>query len=770
MQYFSESENLITDSERSTCILSIVVIVYNTGRYLAKTLESISNQDCTNLEIICVNDGSTDDSGNIINKYSKLNPHIQILEHEKNLGTHISRMDGMEKATGSYVWILDGDDSLPPKICSKVIPILKKYSADILHLNAVINNENYLDQRRIQNMVNFVKPFKGKLNSRDIFKSCFIDKTHRFNIWNKIFKKELITKSLPQMERLCLPKGQDMYEYFILSYNANSYVGLPKIIGYEYNFGNGISGHSKLNLSQFIRYCNMYYVACAIDRFSKDKNNLVTHASKICCEDLLEDNIVNWYRLEEKYMPNGFDKMIDNWKSIKVISKLAEYSWFNQGNIASNIVGSKHISNKSGLIKTIATYYHRLSNGGIQKVIPYLVKIWINAGYNVILITDEAPVDSDYSLPPNIKRYIVQDYANTDRFNYIKRAEQIKNILIENKVDLMVYHAWASQIILWDMMICKCEDVRFVTYCHNIFPMMMGGGYAYFSAMPKIYRLMDAVITLSDTDTKFWKYFNSNVVKVYNPLTLMPSESTIASLESKNILWIGRIAPEKRPEEAISIFKKVHDVIPDSTLIFVGDGPNWLKNKIVNLIKINHLSDFVLIKGFIKDVSEIFSESSVFLSTSEYEGYMLTLAESLSSGVPVVMYDLPYLTLVRECECIVRVPQENKDLAALEICKLLSDQKYRKELGKKGREYALKLEHYDLTSEWNSIITLVSNAHDNLIPEIESEIMWNTLLHFYHKGVLHHKNELSSIKNSISYRIGRAITLIPRKIFKKKPL
>ena len=90
-------------------IISIIIPVYNAENYLQECLDSIRKQSLTNLEIICIDDGSTDNSVSVIKNVMKKDFRIQLIE-QTNQGAGIARNNGLKNATGKYVAFLDADD------------------------------------------------------------------------------------------------------------------------------------------------------------------------------------------------------------------------------------------------------------------------------------------------------------------------------------------------------------------------------------------------------------------------------------------------------------------------------------------------------------------------------------------------------------------------------------------------------------------------------------------------------------------------------------
>lgn len=99
--------------EKITPKVSIIVPVYNVENYLRKCLDSLINQTLKNIEIICINDGSTDNSLSILEEYASKDERIIVINQE-NAGVSSARNRGLEIATGEYIAFVDADDSVTP--------------------------------------------------------------------------------------------------------------------------------------------------------------------------------------------------------------------------------------------------------------------------------------------------------------------------------------------------------------------------------------------------------------------------------------------------------------------------------------------------------------------------------------------------------------------------------------------------------------------------------------------------------------------------------
>lgn len=115
--------------------VSIIVPVYNTAEFLPECLDSLIHQTLQDIEIICVNDGSTDNSLDILNEYAQKDNRIQVISQE-NMGQAMARNAAMEKATGTYVQFVDSDDVLVPDACEILYFYARFFQLDMLSFAA----------------------------------------------------------------------------------------------------------------------------------------------------------------------------------------------------------------------------------------------------------------------------------------------------------------------------------------------------------------------------------------------------------------------------------------------------------------------------------------------------------------------------------------------------------------------------------------------------------------------------------------------------------
>lgn len=167
-------------------LISIIIPVYNVSEYLNLCLESIVKQKPVNIEVIIINDGSTDSSGNIADCYAKQYDYIEVI-HQSNQGVSAARNSGIERAQGLYLAFLDADDILYDSFFENVLQIIV-FQPDIIEFNAdIIDIEGRLSNKNIF----YISRFRKLSNNTKQSKLRFI-KQAKYYLWSRIIKKDLI--------------------------------------------------------------------------------------------------------------------------------------------------------------------------------------------------------------------------------------------------------------------------------------------------------------------------------------------------------------------------------------------------------------------------------------------------------------------------------------------------------------------------------------------------------------------------------------------------
>lgn len=172
--------------------ISVIVPVFNVEDYLKECLDSIINQTLNDLEIICVNDGSTDNSLGILEDYAKMDTRIQIISQE-NKGQSAARNNGLQFATGDYIYFCDSDDYLDLNALDELYSIAEEKSADLV-LFKLKNFDNKTKKKFTTDYfeMNHLNHLIGKVFSYNDLGDVF-----KFNVtvYSKLFKRDLISNA-----------------------------------------------------------------------------------------------------------------------------------------------------------------------------------------------------------------------------------------------------------------------------------------------------------------------------------------------------------------------------------------------------------------------------------------------------------------------------------------------------------------------------------------------------------------------------------------------
>ena len=167
-------------------LISVVIPVYNVQKYLKNCLDSVVNQTYKNLQIIIIDDGSTDSSGAICDEYAEKDSRIVVI-HQKNQGAGSAKNSGLELIKGDYFSIIDSDDYIELNTYEKMIEYMEKNNVDMVQC---LFRKKYMD-----GSVN-VKYLSGetdkqKMSATDFLQGMLNDWKYAV-FWNKLFKRELL--------------------------------------------------------------------------------------------------------------------------------------------------------------------------------------------------------------------------------------------------------------------------------------------------------------------------------------------------------------------------------------------------------------------------------------------------------------------------------------------------------------------------------------------------------------------------------------------------
>lgn len=261
--------------------ISIIIPVYNSAHYLEQCLDSVAGQTFSNLQIICVDDGSTDDSWSILLSYAERDERLEIFR-KKNEGVSEARNYGLKKAVGEYLMFVDSDDWIDERTCELAIDTIQKTNSDVIMWP-------YVRER-------FGESIPKKIMDHDcIYEKKAVQK----DLYRRMFGVTEEELAYPEnADALCTVWGK-LYRRNIIEYNQISFFDIRKIGSYE----DGLFNLDVFRFAKRVAFLNQYLYHYRRDNLSsvtseydpelKDKKNtLFDYLDQLIKKDNLDSRYV----------------------------------------------------------------------------------------------------------------------------------------------------------------------------------------------------------------------------------------------------------------------------------------------------------------------------------------------------------------------------------------------------------------------------------------------------------------------------------------------
>lgn len=177
-------------------LVSVLLCIYNVDKYLSECLDSILSQSYKNLEIICVNNGSTDTCGNILEQYAQTDPRIKVISLEKNVKLCSGRNTGMDHATGKYICFIDPDDWIEKDNIKAMVEAIENHKDPDGHAYNLVINFAALNFCNNTPNYYFERP-SGSCNqplSIDDYNHNIHNETH-IPMWNRLYNHQFVKET-----------------------------------------------------------------------------------------------------------------------------------------------------------------------------------------------------------------------------------------------------------------------------------------------------------------------------------------------------------------------------------------------------------------------------------------------------------------------------------------------------------------------------------------------------------------------------------------------
>ena len=225
---------------------SIIIPVYNASQFIGRCINSCINQTYSGIEIICIDDSSTDNSKEILENYQKRDSRIKCIFHSRNESQYIARRNGFLNSTGDYILFLDSDDTLRADACNLIAKKIKKTDADIIQFG----------YKKIPCGKNVFPPFYSSSKERI---SRYLASENRYSpqVWSKAYKHSTIEKAFNAMDVFYASGPEDLYTSIVFAYFASTFSLLKKPL-VNYSIDTGWSKRREYSLPVYISWLSSY--------------------------------------------------------------------------------------------------------------------------------------------------------------------------------------------------------------------------------------------------------------------------------------------------------------------------------------------------------------------------------------------------------------------------------------------------------------------------------------------------------------------------------
>ena len=653
--------------------ISVIIPVYNAAATLLRCLDSLLAQTFRDFEIICVDDGSTDESLALLQdaaarRAADGDVRIVVL-HQSNTGTFVARKRGVAAARGDYLCFVDPDDTVKPRFLEKLVRTAERGDWDIVQCGVELEETRERTEQQRAVSERYFNPDAPTVRKGGLLTRAYIHKRIGWNLIFRLFRTSVVQEAFAELPDVNMINETDAAAFFPIARRARRFRRIRDRL-YVYRYGDGISTRTSYTLPDYAR---------TLGKFDFIRN----YAPKVSGIEAEAAFVAMAARMAENSRKSVFARMADGGQRTEALSLLA-----------------KSFAAAPRKITHVGIHYFNLKVGGVQRVVLQVVDMLRGLGVKVTLFLEDHPDDTWFPVPEGVAvRMLPRSLGNM--LPDERRIPEVARILRESGIDCWYDHAVFAPGFVMNVVTAKwLLGLQVIAHYHTVFtaPLSFRVHPEYFELQSHWLRLADVVLALGRVDVAYFRSQAVPAVVVPNPLPEACRrllDGPMPQPEGRTVLWCGRQSWEKHPEDAKKIVECVRGSLPDVELEMVSG---------------------------IKDPYPHFARASIYLSTSEMEGFSMTSAEALAHGLPVVAYRLANLDLYRDNPAVFQVDQGDVTAAAEQIVAVLTRSDYGR-LREQAREVLRKFASFDHKAFWRHLLAgerMIVDAGDDL--RIKSEI------------------------------------------------
>lgn len=623
--------------------VSIVINNYNNAPYLDKCITSVTNQTLTNIEIIIVDDASTDQSLEIIASYTKWDKRIKLLQHKENKGVLLARKAGVEACTGNYVMFLDSDDYYELAACETALKYIRM-GYDIVQFRM---HPDHLDNE------DFSQPiYHSKMQ---LVKNLFHERTNTHYLWSRIYLREIIYAAYEQIPYTRMSMFEELLTWIMLLKLVRNCLRIPHRL-YNYNCGTGMTQNllderkieECFNAGKTLNFCQAY---AQKNNINIDMHGLIDNYAKVFVyklfSEIREDRIRYFYKLllSQYSFPRILNACIDIYtKDIEQFVPKLTYC-LNSSHSDRNL-------NFAVILDSDSLYHDKyLPRKLIEAAGAVAAKMLI------ILVHNSA---SHIKIAGKFK--VRQLYAPDTNLQSLKEyMEHLKLILEADDIDTILSYRYPNAYLLWEIMTADYLNITFI----NILPAdpawflirqkILGKPKAYMDML----KCCTSVICFTQEAELFYRAKGINATYITIPVPSM-IKNLPSVLSNKNLLTICEdVAFPSLSAHVFQILKEVVRHYPETKLYIAF---NHVEQKKIAQFqdearKLGLIENIVLIVNMAQ-LHDCFKNASLYISPFNWNYLGIDIAYALAYGLHCIIYEIA-AEIAKDNSNIVVIPHND---------------------------------------------------------------------------------------------------------------
>lgn len=696
----------------NTPLVSIVIPVFNDEDVISGALDSCLRQTVEDIEIVVVDDASTDGTAAIVEKYVSQDPRVRLIRQEQNASAYQARLVGIRAARAAHLLFLDGDDELAAEAAEVVVGRARATNADLVQFGIdVVRSDGSTGgpfEERLQ-------PRHDVLTGTDVLRGRFpTDQIAQGQLWRYLYRTDLLRDAYALMpEDLVLPRVNDLPITFLAIALAQTYVSVPDRL-YRYHFGRGGSGQKVNDIERAKFYAG---AIDSIDAIAPAVNEIADRSSEPdlvrATYEAVRRSIIGYttYYLAEHTREDlraaTFEHLYAKAPAREIVQATATY-WPQSLDTLAAHTSRVDIGDRS--VRSIMLVTSHLRTGGVSGVVTAQARLFLEAGYDVTIAVRES--GSDRSAVPEGANFV-----EIDETSIAAGLAQWSEVCLAHGIDLVIDHQWLYTTA-WPAfaLVSATEGAATIGWAHNFAGRSLLLGLNNLEFHRRHLDLLSQLVVLSPLDVSFWKLQGMHrVVYLPNPpsplLALRPISSEPKPAPSDRrveLVWWGRLNERtKRLSELLTVAKQLQLLNVDFRLRIIGPDWNGMTAERLNELALkNGLSDRIQALGplYGAELLEAIDTSDIFVSTSLIEGYPLTIPEAQSRGLPVAMYELPWLAVVEDNGGVVTSPMGDASGLARDIAQIVADPDRFRDLSSASLAAAERELSYDFVALYRQLL------------------------------------------------------------------